>query len=162
MAPGPILPTPTQALSTQWVEDRPMWAAQPQLQMHPLFHLSQEVARLVSKYNWFQFWALKKYCHCHLSIREGSKKNSFICDKFPNMGGNPKVLVKLTNHCFLWHIWPLYIRLKFHFLLKSFGKFTFWVPNLCRPPQCRLDALWGLRDADRMEIRKYHLRTYGR
>ena len=30
-----------------------------------------------------------------------------------------------------------------------------------RPPQCGFDALWGLRDADRMEIRKYHGRTYG-
>ena len=26
----------------------------------------------------------------------------------------------------------------------------------CQPPQCHLNALWGLRDADRMEIRKYH------
>ena len=26
----------------------------------------------------------------------------------------------------------------------------------CRPPQCHLDTLWGLRDADRMEIRKYY------
>ena len=86
MAPGPILPTPTQALSTQWVEDRPMWAAQPQLQMHPLSHLSQEVARLVSKYNWFQFWALKKYCHCHLSIREGSKKKQFYLRQIPKYG----------------------------------------------------------------------------
>ena len=29
----------------------------------------------------------------------------------------------------------------------------------CRPPQCCLGTLWGVRDADRMEIRKYHLRT---
>ena len=32
-------------------------------------------------------------------------------------------------------------------------------PPPCRPPQCRLDALRGLRDADRMEIRNYNLRT---
>ena len=94
MAPGPILPTPTQALSTQWVEDRPMWAAQPQLQMHPLFHLSQEVARLVSKYNWFQFWALKNIAIVTCQLGK-APKNSFICDKFTNMGGNPKVLVEI-------------------------------------------------------------------
>ena len=33
-------------------------------------------------------------------------------------------------------------------------------PPQCRPPQCRLDALWGLRDADRMKIQKYHGGTY--
>ena len=33
-------------------------------------------------------------------------------------------------------------------------------PPQCRPPQYRLDALWGLRDADRMEIQKYHGGTY--
>ena len=27
-------------------------------------------------------------------------------------------------------------------------------------PRCHLDALWGLRDADRMDIRKYDQRTY--
>ena len=27
-------------------------------------------------------------------------------------------------------------------------------PPPCRPPQCHLDAFWGLRDADRMEIQK--------
>ena len=35
-----------------------------------------------------------------------------------------------------------------------------WPP--CRPTRCRLDVLWGLRDADRyLEIRKYHGRTDG-
>ena len=29
----------------------------------------------------------------------------------------------------------------------------------CQPPQCRLDALWRLRDADRMEIRKNDIPT---
>ena len=27
-------------------------------------------------------------------------------------------------------------------------------PPPCQPPPCRLDALWGIRDFDRMEIRK--------
>ena len=29
-------------------------------------------------------------------------------------------------------------------------------------PRCHLDALWGLRDADRMDIQKYDQRTYER
>ena len=33
-------------------------------------------------------------------------------------------------------------------------------PPPCQPSQCRLDALWGLRDADRMEIQKCYGLTY--
>ena len=48
----------------------------------------------------------------------------------------------------------------FFFFFSFFCRPPFWPP--CRPPQCVFGTLWGLRDADRMEIRKYFLPTNGR